>query len=170
MRVKKSFLTLFVLCFLSFLSSQARSQDDMDAEVFLGVMSNVLTDDQVDELSYQLPWEIRVTTYAYGDFSGDGRTDVVVALKELNVTPDHTLEVYFLENVNNKTFKLVRKQNVRWIELPVEVAFLAKDEVCYQTSRDQSNWYFTGYKIDDDELIQVNREVFPIGNEKAGDN
>lgn len=166
----KSFIIPTAFFIFSLLPSFAQSQDDMDAEVFLGVMSVTLTDEQVDELSYQLPWEIRITSYAYGDFSGDGRVDVVVALKEINVTPDHTVDVYFLENVNNKTYKLIRKQNVKWIELPVEVAFLAKDEVCYQTSRDQSNWYFTGYKIDDDELIQVDREVYPISNEKAGDN
>jgi hypothetical protein len=168
MKLKSFILLSALIAFL--LPSYVHSQDDMDAEVFLGVMTVILSDDMVDELSYQLPWEIRITSYAYGDFSGDGRIDVVVALKEMNVTPDHSVDVYFLENVSNKTYKLIRKQNVRWVELPVEVAFLAKDEVCYQTNRDQSNWYFTGYKIDDDELIQVDREVYPISSGKAGEN
>ena len=162
-------LIIFVLTF-SFTPKCATAQDDVDAEEFLGIMSVTLSEEQLDELSYLLPWDIRVFSYAYGDFSDDGKTDIVVALRETGVTADHTLDVYYFENVGDKTYKLIKKVNVTWVELPVEVAFLAKDGVCMATSRDKSNWYFTAYKIDRDNLVQVNKEVFPIGIEKAGDN
>lgn len=169
MKVTKYFSIFISLLALILSAVPLHSQEEMDSEVFLGVMSVTLNEQQLDELSYLLPWDISVTAYAYGDFSDDGRVDIVVALKELNVTREHSIDVYFFENVNDRSYKLVRKTSMRWVELPVEVAFLAKEGSCFVTNRDQSNWYFTAYKINNEELIQVSREVFPISAGKAGE-
>ncbi|MCX7879016.1 MAG: hypothetical protein N2510_10330 [Ignavibacteria bacterium] len=44
-----------------------------------------------------------------------------------------------------------------------------KEGKCYVTHRDDNNWYFTGYRIDNDKLKLVDKEVFPIEFENAGD-
>ena len=156
----------FVLLFIS--NTRVSAQDDMDFEEFMGMMSVSLTDDQLDELSYLLPLDIKVTGYASGDFSFDGENDIVLAVKEKKKTPKNSVDVYFFENVANTSYKLVKKQNYKYYEIPLEVSFLVKEAKCYATNRDDNNWYFTGYRIDEEKLIQDDKEVFPIEFENAG--
>jgi hypothetical protein len=147
---------------------QSKSQDEMDFEEFMGMMSETMTDKQLDELSFLVPWEIKVCSYGYGDFSGDYRDDVVLSIREKDVTPKNTVDVYFFENVGDTTYKLIKKTNIEWIDVPIEVAFMVKDGKCYVTHKDSMNWYFIGYKIENEKLVKVDNEVFPIEYEKAG--
>ena len=156
----------FVLLFIS--NTRVSAQDDMDFEEFMGMMSVSLTDEQLDELSYLLPLDIKVTGYASGDFSFDGENDIVLAVKEKKKTPKNSVDVYFFENVANTSYKLVKKQNYKYYEIPLEVSFLVKEGKCYVTNRDDNNWYFTGYRIDEEKLVQDDKEVFPIEFENAG--
>ena len=168
----KFFKALILIPFIIALISPRilKAQDDMDFEEFMGMVSETFTDQQLDELSYQLPWDIKVTAYGYGDFSGHGLNDFVIAVKQKDITPAGTVDVYFLENIGDTTYSLVATHNYKIYDLNIEVAFLVKDGLCYVTNRDKNNWYFTGFQInDDDSLVQVNREVFPMDNiEKAG--
>lgn len=81
----------------------------MDFEDFMGMMSATLSEEQLDELSYQLPLKIKVTGYATGDFSYDGVEDIVIAIRDLKKTPKNSVDVYFFENVANKTYRQVKK-------------------------------------------------------------
>jgi hypothetical protein len=163
----KFFITAFIFFVLIF-SRTVKSQDEIDFEEFMGMMSETFTEQQLDELSYQLPWEIKVLAYGYGDFSGDYRDDIVLSIREKGVTPNSTVDVYFFENVDNTTYRLIDKKNINWVDLTIEVAFLVKDGVCYVTNRDNSYWYFTSYKIKNDKLVRVKKETYPIEFEKAG--
>ena len=171
----KSSIFLIVVFLFSisslFIPKTVHAQEDMDFEEFMGMMSVTLSDDQLDELSYQLPWDITVTAYGYGDFSGHGLNDFVIAVKEKGVTPQGTVDVYFLENIGDSTFEVVDQKNYKYFDLTIEVAFLVKDGECFVTNRDKMNWYFTGYQIDPtDSLVMVDKEVYPIENkEKAGE-
>jgi|GEM_PF-1216344 len=166
----KNFLIIFAaVFFLTVLTPIAKAQDDMDFEEFMGVMSVTLSDSQLDELSYQLPWDIKVYGYAYGDFSGDGKDDIILSVREKDVTPAGTVDVYILKNVDNSSYKLISKQNFKYYDLTLEVAFLVKDGECYITNRDTHNWYFTSYNISNkDELVQIDKDIYPIEFEKAG--
>ena len=159
-------LSAAIIC----LPKTIRAQDDMDFEEFMGMLSVSFTDYQLDELSYQLPWNIRVTGYAYGDFSGDGLNDFVIAVKEKDKTPDGTVDVYFLKNLGDTTFTVVQKKNYKFYDVTLEVAFLVQYGECFVTIRDSDNWYFTGYQInDDDSLVQVEKESYPMEKiENAG--
>ena len=169
MKVKNFLIITAAVFFLAVFTSTAKGQDDMDFEEFMGVMSVSMSDDQLDELSYQLPWDVKVYGYAYGDFSGDGKDDIILSVREKDVTPKNTVDVYVFENVDNTTYKLVSKKNYKYFDLTLEVAFLVKDGVCCITNRDNNNWYFTSYSINDnDELVQVDKDTFPIEFEKAG--
>jgi len=168
MKAKFLIPSLIIFFFLLIFTRAAKSQDEMDFEEFMGMMSVTLSDQQLDELSFLVPWDIRVLSYGYGDFSGDDKVDVVLSIREIGVTPKNTVDVYFFENVGDTTYNLISKKNIKWIDIPIEVAFLVRDEVCYVTNKDKSNWYFTGYKIEDEKLVKVNREVYPIESEKAG--
>lgn len=155
---------IFILVFVR----QSKSQDEMDFEEFMGMMSETMTDRQLDELSFLVPWEIKVCSYGYGDFSGDYRDDIVLSIREKDVTPDKSVDVYFFENVGDTTYKLIKKKNIKWIDVPIEIAFMVKDGKCYVTHKDGINWYFTGYKIEDEKLVRVDNETYPIEFEKAG--
>jgi hypothetical protein len=93
---------------------------------------------------------------------------VVLSIREKDVTPKNTVDVYFFENIGDTTYKLIKKKNIKWIDIPIEVAFMVKDGKCYVTHKDSENWYFTGYKIEDEKLVRVDNEKFPIEFEKAG--
>ena len=168
MKTKYFLINFTILLFLHYFVGISKAQDEMDFEEFMGMMSETLTEKQLDELSYLLPWDIKVLAYAYGDFSGDYKDDIVLSIKEIDVTPKKTLDVYFFKNIGDSTYKFIEKKNVKWLELSLEIAFLVKNGLCYVTSRDNTNWYFTGYKIISNELTQVKRETFPIGVGKAG--
>ncbi len=168
--MKNKIIFLLALSFLYILIfvKTAKSQDDLDFEEFMGMMSETLTDEQLDELSYELPWNIRVAGYGYGDFSGDGKDDIVLSIVEKDKTPKKSVDVYFFENIDNTTYQKIKKKNYKWYEIPLEVAFLIKDGKCFVTSRDDNNWYFAGYEIIEDKLVTSDVEKYPIEFENAG--
>lgn len=161
-------LLFYVTIFMASYTNLAYPDDEMDFEEFMGMMSETFTDEQLDEMSYLLPWEIKVLAYGYGDFSGDGKIDIAFSITEKNVTPKNSVDVYFLENIGQNKYRLVKKKNVKWIELAIEIAFLVKDGQCFITSRDADNWYFTSYRIKKEKLVLVNKEIYPIINDKLG--
>lgn len=160
---------LFPLLFLLFFNFSSFAQDEIDFEEFMGMLSETVPEDMLDELSYQLPWNIKVSGYAYGDFSMDGTFDFVLAIKVIGKTPPKSVDVYFFENIANKTFRLVKIKNYKYYDVVLEVSFLIKEGKCFVTNRDENNWYFTGYRIDKDKLICVEKEVYPLEFENAGD-
>lgn len=168
MKYKLKLLFALSFVFLLIFVKNIKAQDDMDFEEFMGMMSETMTDDQLDELSYKLPWDIRVVGYGYGDFSGDGRDDIVLSIVEKDKTPKKSVDVYFFENVDNTTYKKIKKKTYKWYELQLEVAFLMKEGKCYVTSRDDNNWYFAGYEIKEEKLVTADVEKFPIEFENAG--
>ncbi len=168
MKPKIFLLTALSFLFLLFSNINLKAQDDMDFEEFMGMMSETMTDKQLDELSFKLPWNIKVVGYAYGDFSGDSNNDIVLSIIEKDKTPSKSVDVYFFENVDNTSFKRIKKKNYKWYEVTLEVAFLMKEGKCYVTSRDDNNWYFAGYKIKEDKLVATDVEKFPIEFENAG--
>jgi hypothetical protein len=168
MKIKFFLPTIIAIIFILGIVRQSKSQDEMDFEEFMGMMSETMTDQQLDELSYLVPWNIKVLSFGYGDFSGDYRDDIVLSIREKDVTPKNTVDIYFFENIGDTTYKLIKKTNLRWIDVPIEIAFMVKDGKCYVTHKDSINWYFTGYKIEDEKLVKVDNETFPIEFEKAG--
>lgn len=168
MKHKILFLSALVIFFFS-INFNSYSQESMDFEEFMGMMSKSMTDEQLDELSFQLPWNIQVMGYGYGDFSGDGGYDIALSIREKDKTPANTVDVYFFENIGDKTFNLIKKKNYKYFELTLEVAFLVKEGKVFVTNRDDNFWYFTGYAIDGGKLLQLEKEKFPIEFDKAGE-
>lgn len=164
----KIFLTLITALVLLNFSNNVKAQDDMDFEEFMGMMSETMTDAQLDELSYLVPWNIRVLGYAVGDFSGDGVDDIVLSIFDKDKTPSKSTDVYFFKSIEGDKFKKVKKKNYKWYEVTLEVAFLVKEGKCFVTNRDDNSWYFTGFEIKDDKLVQAEIEKFPIEFENAG--
>lgn len=168
MKHKILFLSALVIIFFS-VNVTVYSQDAMDFEEFMGMMSETMTNEQLDELSFQLPWNITVMGYGYGDFSGDGGNDIAISIREKDKTPANTVDVYFFENIGDKTFNLIKKKNYKYYELTLEVAFLVKEGKVFVTNRDDDFWYFTGYAIDGGKLKQLEKDQYPIEFDKAGE-
>ncbi len=166
----KSKIILFSITalFILFFNSKAAAQEQMDFEEFMGMMSETMTEEQLDQLSFNLPWNIKVVGYAYGDFSGDGKDDIVLSIIEKEKTPSKSVDVYFFENEDNTTYKKVKKKNYKWYEVTLEVAFLVKEGKCFVTNRDDENWYFSGFEIKDSKLVLAEKEKYPIEFENAG--
>jgi hypothetical protein len=167
MKLKIFFTVITALVLLTF-SNNIKAQDDMDFEEFMGMMSETMTSTQLDELSYLVPWNIRVLGYAVGDFSGDGVDDIVLSIFDKDKTPSKSTDVYFFKSIEGDKFKRVKKKNYKWYEVTLEVAFLVKEGKCFVTNRDDNSWYFTGFEIKDDKLVQAEVEKFPIEFENAG--
>lgn len=161
---------LFSLVLILFTGNISYSQDEIDFEEFMGMMSETVNENMLDELSYQLPWNIVVTAYAHGDFSRDGAEDFAVAIRDKGNKSAKSVDVYFFENIGNKTYKLIKKINYKFYDVSIEVACIVKEGKCFVTYRDDNNWYFTGYVINDEQLIIEENEIFPIEFENAGDN
>ena len=168
MKQKILFLSALVIFFFS-VNINTYAQDYMDFEEFMGMMSETMTLDQLDELSFQLPWDITVMGYGYGDFSNDGANDIVISIREKDKTPKNSVDVYFFENIGDKTFNLIKKKNYKYFEITLEVAFLVKEGKVFVTNRDDNFWYFTGYAIDGGKLKQLEKDKYPIEFEKAGE-
>ena len=163
-----SVIALF-LAFSTTFTAKSYAQDEMDYDEFMGMLSNSFTEKQLDEMSFQLPWDVKVCGYAYGDFSGDGYDDIIISAREKDVTPANTVDVFILESTGFDSYKLVEKKNFKYYELTLEVAFLVKDGTCYITNRDNGNWYFTSYQINEKKkFVQLDKETYPIDFEKAG--
>lgn len=169
MKAKFIIITAFsAILFLAF-TAKSFSQDEMDFEEFMGMLSETFTDQQLDEMSYQLPDNIKVCGYAYGDFSNDGYYDIILSVREKGVTPANTVDVYILKSVGPTGYEVVEKRNYKCYDLLLEVAFMVKDGVCCITNRDDGNWYFSSYKIDENKnFVEVDKEAYPIEYEKAG--
>ena len=157
MKPKNIFLTALVFAFFLISNISIKAQDDMDFEEFMGMMSETMTEQQLDNLSFKLPWNIKVVGYGYGDFSGDGKDDIVLSVIDKDKTPKQSVDVYFFENVDNESFKKIKKKNYKWYE-----------GKCFVTCRDDNNWYFTGYEIQESKLVSSEPEKFPIEFENAG--
>jgi len=169
MKAKIFLVIALTLLLSSAFSAKTYAQDQMDFEEFMGMLSQTFTEDQLDELSYQLPDSITVCGYSYGDFSGEGYNDFIISVKEKGVTPPNTVDVYVLKSIADTTYMVVSEKNYKYYELTLEVAFLVKDGLCFVTNRDSGTWYFTSYKINDDlKFEQQDRESYPIEFEKAG--
>ncbi len=169
MKAKYLSTVISALIFLLFFTAKSHSQEQMDFEEFMGMLSQTFTDQQLDEMSYQLPWNIKVCAYAYGDFSNDGTTDIALSVIEKDVTPPHTVDVYVLKSIADETYQVVEKRNYKYYEIPLEVAFLVQNGECYITHRDDDNWYFTGFKINEDmSFEQQEEEFYPLDFGKAG--
>jgi len=164
----KIFLTVITALVLLTFSNNIKAQDDMDFEEFMGMMSETMTENQLNELSYLVPWNVRVLGYAVGDFSGDGVDDIVLSIFDKDKTPSKSTDVYFFKSIEGDKFKRVKKKNYKWYEVTLEVAFLVKEGKCFVTNRDDNSWYFTGFEIKDDKLVQAEVEKFPIEFENAG--
>ncbi len=168
MKQKLIITQIFALLILLFTANTAKAQDEIDFEEFMGMMSETLTEAQLDELSFLVPWNVKVTGYAYGDFSGDSNDDIVLSIKEKDETPGKSVDVYFFQNIDNQTYKLVKKKNYKWREVVLEVAFMVKEGKCFVTNRDDNNWYFTSFEIKGGKLVQADKEQYPIEFENAG--
>ena len=169
--MKAKYLSSIIVTLLLFFvfTPKSFSQEQIDFEEFMGMVSQTFTEDQLDEMSYQLPWDIKVCSYAYGDFSNDGTTDIVLSVIEKDVTPPHSVDVYVLKSIGDETYQVVEKRNYKYFEIPLEVAFLVQNGECYITHRDDDNWYFTGFKISEQMNFEEQEEEFyPLDFGKAG--
>jgi len=117
---------------------------EVSVEQMLGMFDGIVNEQLIDNISEILPNDAVIVNYGAGDFSGEGYTDITISYKTKN-TPDHKLNVIFLINEDDKEFKVIKEDQVEWVEVPYDVAFSISEGTCVFTYRENKNWRFQRY-------------------------
>lgn len=117
---------------------------EVSVEQMLGMFDGIINEQLIDNISEILPNDAVIVNYGAGDFSGEGYTDITISYKTKN-TPDHKLDVIFLINEDDKEFKVIKEDQVEWVEVPYDVAFSISEGTCVFTFRENKNWRFQRY-------------------------
>ena len=131
----------------------------MEVEEFLGLFDGVFSDALIDEISNNLPDELKVVNYGIGDFSGSGYLDLGISYKD-NTCPPKTYKVVLLVNVENRTFKKVLEFYAKWKDTPFDVGFSCRNHVMNITYRQNKYWVFSSYTYQNNNLKQIREEMY----------
>jgi hypothetical protein len=151
---KLYFIPLFLLLFISNNTlaqltgegepTGSSETTEVSVEQMLGMFDGIVNEQLIDNISEILPNDAVIVNYGAGDFSGEGYTDITISYKTKN-TPDHKLNVIFLINEDDKEFKVIKEDQVEWVEVPYDVAFSISEGTCVFTYRENKNWRFQRY-------------------------
>jgi len=132
---------------------------EIDIEEFMGYFDNILTDDLIDEMTYNLPEYLTIINFGIGDFSGDGLLDLAISYKD-NTCSSKSYKVVLLLNVRNETFEKIFETELKWRDTPFDIGFSFKGNVVSITSRKNKNWILSAYTYVNNELKLVRNELF----------
>jgi hypothetical protein len=142
-----SFLLLAVLVLVSG-DARARLTTNRDESItfedFVNKVGIAFSDELLSDLRTKLPEEFRIWGYDIGDFSGDGKYDIVLSIKPKNYRGKN-VQVRFFVNKGDTVLDL-RTMDVGYCEIPIEVGFTIEKCVCFMTSKlAEYNWLIRGY-------------------------
>ncbi|NOY06574.1 MAG: hypothetical protein GXO82_08105 [Chlorobi bacterium] len=121
-----------------------------------------------------LPENCKIYGFDIGDFSNDGRSDVVLSVKASGY-PSNTLQVFMLLN-DGRSFLPVYRQFTRYFSLPIEIGFTIDQGVCYVTHKIADNhWRIDGWQVRrnclqlvnswETRLLNLKNNLFTLGYE-----
>jgi len=122
----------------------SEESSDVSVELVLGMFDGIINEQLIDNISAILPNDAVIVNYGAGDFSGEGFTDITISYKTKK-TPDHSLNVIFLINEDDKEFKVMKEMEVEWVDVPYDVAFSISEGTCVFTYREDKKWKFQRY-------------------------
>lgn len=110
----------------------------------------------IEDVKAELPQgsDFRIWSWDVGDFSGDGFNDLAFAVRQLG-DKRRTMQVYLFTDEEGY-LKLVRQITVPYIELPLEVGVVIRDNGCFVTEKkEQFHWVVRGYRYAGGNLMQI---------------
>lgn len=169
----KSFIILLIIAIFSFFAiseifpqasgnsndNPTASEYEIDVESFMGMFDGVISDNLIDEMSYNLPDELKIINYGVGDFSGDGTMDIAVSMAD-ETCHGKCYKVMLMVNDDNKTYRTVGELYADWKDTPYDVAFQIQDGLCLITYREGDKWKSMYYNFSNTaNLRKVNSEL-----------
>jgi hypothetical protein len=168
----KSFIILLIIAIFSFFAisevfpqasgknnDNPKDEHEIDVESFMGMFDGLISDDLIDEMSYNLPENLVVVNYGVGDFSGDGTMDIAVSMRD-ETCHGKCYKVMLMVNDDNKTYRTVGELYADWKDTPYDVAFEIKDGLCLITYREGEKWKSMYYNFSNTaDLRKVNSEL-----------
>jgi hypothetical protein len=132
---------LFLILLSGFVYSQSVTFDE-----FLTKSKKVLNINSLKSINEYFPENFVVTSYDYGDFSGDNRTDFAIAVKPLKTKSKNIYVFMFCDSANQ--YIPVFSDTLAYYELPIEIGFNIANQVCFITHKIKDySWTITGYSF-----------------------
>ena len=125
----------------------------------MDMFDGVFTDDLIDEISDNLPDELKVVNYGIGDFSGDGYYDLGIAFRD-RTCPPKTFRIVLLLNQENRHFIKILDIYAKWRDTHYDVGFTVKRNLMNIVFRREKNWIFASYTVNSGKLKLIREEIF----------
>ncbi len=129
--------------------------DSLDVNQWSVLAERVFSHEKIQTIISFLPENCKIYGFDTGDFSNDGRSDVVLSVKAPDY-PSNTLQVIMFVN-DRHSFLPVYRRFTRFFSLPIEVGFTIDKGVCYVTHKIADNhWRIDGWQVRRNYLQLVN--------------
>lgn len=129
--------------------------DSLDVNQWSKLAERVFSQNEVHTIISFLPENCKIYGFDIGDFSTDGKNDVVLSIKAPGYPPN-TLQVIMLLN-QGKSFLPIYRHFARYFSLPIEIGFTVDEGVCYVTQKIADNhWRIDGWQVRKGYLQRVN--------------
>ena len=119
-------------------------------------IDSLFSDPALESLMRQLPSSGEVWGYDVGDFSGDGRYDVAVTVRQPRTKIKQVTAYFFINEVD--TFFLADSMSLPYSEIPIEVGFTIERGTCFVTTKlEQHHWMIRGYRYSGGMFMMVDK-------------
>lgn len=144
-------LILILICF-----SGLYSQSGMVFDEFRNVITKYFDDALINDVEKEMPTgsNYKIWGWDVGDYSGDGYFDLAFTIREYGLK-NRTVKVYMFVDIEGYLV-LVDILDKKFVEIPLEVGVVIKDNSCYITEKAKKfNWKIEGYRFDNGSLLLV---------------
>jgi|GEM_PF-2314415 len=149
-------LLFWLLCGIS-LNGQSLTFDE-----FFRYSHGILDSSQLAGIKEMLPEKFVITGADFGDISGDTLTDFAIAVRP-SIRRSRDIYVYIFVD-SSKSYIPVFSDTVKFVDLPIEVAFTISEKMCLITQKlDENGWLFRGYSFLNNELSMV--DIYRTGSQ-----
>jgi hypothetical protein len=152
----RSILSRIILASVVFVSSASvlHAQSGLALEQMQEKLKPYFADELIGDIKDQLPRgaQYRIWGWDVGDFSGDGAPDLALSVR-MNNDRGRNVQVYLFADIDGFLTR-VGKFPYTFVETPIEVGVLIKDNGCFVVEKSQDfDWTITGYRLDNGSLI-----------------
>lgn len=136
------------------------AQSGMTYDEFSRRLTSYFAEELIQDIRPALPQgsAYRIWGWDVGDFSGDGNYDLAVSVNVLGTRKRENLVYLF---VDTEGFLVnIGKLPFSYIDLPLEVGVVIKEQTCYVTQKRRSDdWMIRGYRFGEGSIVLVDEFV-----------
>jgi len=119
-------------------------------------IDSLFSDASLESLVKQLPPTSEVWGYDVGDFSGDGKYDVAVTVRQPRSRSKQVMAYFFINRLDS--FLLADTIRLPYYEIPIEAGFTIERGTCFVTTKlDNHHWMICGYRYSEGMFSMVDK-------------